>query len=108
MSKKKETVKPLGFTVLVRLDKVDKKSEGGIILTPDSRASREYAAQTRGTVVEVGPEAWGYEGGEDSRCRAGDRVLFARYAGVKVEDDDYSDRIMNDKDIIGKLESVDE
>lgn len=107
MSKKKETVKPLGFTVLVRLDEVTEKSEGGIILTTSDKTKREYAAQTRGTIVAIGPEAWDYEGGEGSKCEVGDRVLFARYAGVKVEEDDYSDRVMNDKDIIGKLESVD-
>ena len=101
---------PLGNKVLVKFDPVEEAAtESGIIIHTASTKEREYLAQTRGTVVAIGPEAWvDVETNLDLPWKhlieVGTRVLFARYSGVKVEDSDDSDRVMNDHDIIAVLE----
>lgn len=97
------TMIPLGNRVLVKRDDPEEVTDGGIIIA-NSQVEKEYLGETRGTVLAVGPEAWDYEGGEASRCEPGDKILFARYSGVSVSSDRRSNVLMNDADIIAKVE----
>src|ERR671932_1251681 len=90
-------IRPLADRVVIRPQEKEEKTRGGIFL-PDT-ASKEKPQE--GTVVAVG------EGRLDDKgkrtpvaVKAGDKVLFAKYAGteVKIEDEDYL--ILAEKDIL--------
>lgn len=99
-------VQAVGHRVIVKPDKVELKSKGGIVLAIDEK--REQASAQKGTVVGVGNMAWkntlygyGLEGWEPW-CKVGDRVFFARYSGKSFRDDENPTdiyTIMNDEDI---------
>ena len=93
-------VRPLQDRVLVERLEEEAKTASGIII-PDN--NKEKPAQ--GKVVNVGP---GYRN-QDGTVRAldvkaGDKVLFGKYAGteVKVEGKEYL--IMREDDILGVLQ----
>lgn len=100
-------IRPLDLRVLVLPDPVEVKTAGGIILPTMSAEEKKYAMQ-KGTLIAVGENAW-----EEAAARSvvfrkpqvGDRVLIAKYGGVRVtglDDNEYI--LMNDEDVIGRLE----
>jgi co-chaperonin GroES (HSP10) len=97
---------PMEFNVVVEPDKPEEKTAGGIILTSTSRDADELAAD-EGTLVAVSPHAFTYaEWPEGARKpQVGDRVIFARYAGVLRKPKGSSDglRILKDKDIMAVI-----
>jgi len=91
---------PEGHRVVVRPDKVDEKSAGGIILVPET-TDREQRASTQGELVSMGPDViLNFDGRE---LKPGDRVLHVLYAGVTYEDGEDRLFIMNDEDLLGIL-----
>ena len=50
-------IKPLGNMVLIRAKKVEKQSEGGIIL-PEDLTKKEQAVEQTGVIVDFGPTAF--------------------------------------------------
>jgi len=90
-------IKPIGFHVLILPDPVEEVSKGGIILNPDNR---EKEVIVKGTVVKVAEGAWS-DKPEGSYPKEGDRVIFAKYAGSKITDEDteVEYRLMIDEDI---------
>ena len=90
---------PKGLQVLVKLDKVEEVSDGGIIM-PTDLVEREQNGQFLGVVEEFGLFAFSdWEGlGEnlEERCenydiKIGDTVLFRRYDGVGAPLDEFKD-----------------
>lgn len=90
-------IKPIGFHVLVLPDPVEETSKGGIILRPDDR---EKTVITRGTVIDIAEGAWS-DKPEGSYPKVGDRVIFAKYAGSTITDEESGKeyRLMIDEDI---------
>jgi co-chaperonin GroES (HSP10) len=78
-----------GHRVLVKPDKVETQSKGGIILTASSYEEKlEEAGQTMGVVVQVGPLAFkAFEVGANGEhigqpwCKVGDKVQYSKYGG---------------------------
>ena len=104
---------PLDKRVLVKPDSVETKTAGGIIL-PDSVNEKKAMAMMKCTVVAIGETAW-FEaehdarnyGAEFARPAPGARVLIGKYSGVEVTGlDGESYRLMNDEDVIGRLEGA--
>lgn len=89
------TIKPLADRVLVQPMKVEQKI-GGIII-PDT-ASKEKPIQ--GTIIAVG------NGTKDEEMilKAGDSVLYGKYAGTEVEIDDEKFLIMRQSDVLAVVE----
>tara|TARA_R110000868_G_scaffold17182_1_gene75830 strand:+ start:469 stop:798 length:330 start_codon:yes stop_codon:yes gene_type:complete len=102
---KKFEMHPLGFRVRLSRKKAEEVTEGGIILTEDTK-DKEGAAETRGVVVAIGNRAWTDKGDEKDRCEVGDTVMIAKYSGTPINKEDKCDIIVNDRDIIGKLVQV--
>lgn len=100
-----QILKTPGHRVLVKPDPVrEKKTRSGILIADiDGQRARQMAGVT-GVVIQVGDTAWKELGGE-AWCKEGDRVLYAKYAGVNVEDDEgeivYV--ILNDEDILSVI-----
>lgn len=95
---------PTGGHVLVKPEKVEEVTKGGIILTQTTRDS-EQAAATIGTIVAIGPAAWKDLDDGTPWCKLGDKVSYAKYAGVSMKGaDNESYVLINDNDILSVLD----
>ena len=94
---------PTGGHLLVLPNKVEERSAGGIILPQETR-DKEQQAATVGTLVAVGPGAW-YDIDDGYPWAAvGDKVSYARYAGVAMTGKDGLNYVLiNDNDVLAKL-----
>ena len=92
-------IHPVEYKCLVRLDPVEEKTAGGIIV-PDMRSDMDQAAQTFATLIEAGGNA--FEDWNGTRPQVGDRILISKYAGQAPKAGDITDlyRLCNDKDIV--------
>lgn len=100
-------IKPLGPRVLVRVLKLESRSESGLYL-PEG-AKEEYDDALYGEVVEVA-RAGTAEGGEIvgenvSGVPMGARVLFPKKAGIRVPWDDEL-RLLEVKAVLATVEEV--
>src|SRR5271155_4360813 len=93
-------IRPLGDRILVKRIQEEEKTKGGIII-PDTAKEKPQ----EGIVVAVGKG----KTTEDGKLltpdvKAGDRILFGKYAGseVKIEGDEHL--ILREDDILGVLE----
>lgn len=88
---------PLHDRVLVKRLEEDEQVKGGIII-PD--VAKEQA--TQGTVVSAGDGRVKEDGGfRPLNVRAGDRILFGKYAGTEIEIEDEKLLIMREDEILG-------
>jgi len=88
-------VKPLGDRVLVKLEKNEAKTAGGIII-PDTAQEKTQ----QGSVVSVGT---GTEK-DPITVKAGDKVMYDKYAGTQVKIDGVEHLIVRMSDIIAVVE----
>ena len=88
-------IKPLGSRVVIKKLEAEEKTEGGIILTSSAQEKPQMAE-----VVAVGPGTKD----EEMELKAGDKVVFSKYAGtdVKYEGEEYT--IMSQGDILAVVE----
>lgn len=95
-------IQPTEFRVLIRLDPVEEKTQGGVII-PEVRQDRDQMAETEATLIAVGGRA--FEDFGSPIPQVGDRVLVRKYAGETPKAGDPTDlyRICNDKDIVAVL-----
>lgn len=92
---------PVGISVLVLPDPVEQETASGIVLSTDSEHSREEMRQTDGVVIALAPHAY-YD--EAPRCKVGDRVIMASYAGMMRKGiDGVTYRLIKDDDVVGIL-----
>lgn len=100
-------VRPVGHRVLIKPDKVEETTKGGIILAP-SLVNQEKNAQERGTVVAIGSSCWDTFGDGTPWCAVGQLVYYPKYSGMKVKETEDSDEflvIVNDEDIVAVIEN---
>jgi chaperonin GroES len=81
------TIKPSGDRVLVKIGASEAKTPGGILLPTSAEQ-----AKNEGTVIDVG---------EVDSIKAGDDVMYSRYAGTKVKVGEEEFIIMKESDVIG-------
>jgi chaperonin GroES len=88
-------VKPLGDRVMVKLEKNEAKTAGGIII-PDTAQEKTQ----QGTVVAVG------EGDEKVKMtvKPGQKVMYDKYAGTQVKIDGEEHLILKMQDVIAVIE----
>ncbi|MCR4559002.1 MAG: co-chaperone GroES [Bacteroidales bacterium] len=84
-------IKPLGTRVVVKVQEAETKTKSGIYI-PDSAKEKPQ----RGEIVAVG------NGTKDEamELKAGDVVLYGKYAGTKIEIDGEEYLIMNQSDVL--------
>lgn len=92
-------LKPLADRVLVEVDVEESKTAGGILL-PDTAQKKSQ----KGTVVAIGSGKV-LDNGErlPFEVAVGDRVLFAKYSGVDIEEGGKKFLLLSERDILGKL-----
>lgn len=94
---------PTGGHLLVLPIKVEEITAGGIYL-PKTAQDKEQQAATMGTLVAVGPGAWYDLDDGQPWAEAGDKISYAKYAGVSMKGKDNQDYVLiNDNDVLAKL-----
>jgi chaperonin GroES len=88
-------VKPLADRLIVKLEKGEAKTAGGIFI-PDTAQEKTQI----GVVVEVGP---GTEK-EKITVSAGQRVMYDKYAGSPIKIDGVEHLILKMQDIVAVIE----
>jgi chaperonin GroES len=86
-------VKPLTDRVMVKLEKNEAKTAGGIII-PDTAQEKTQ----QGTVVEVGDDK------DVIKVKAGQKVMYDKYAGTQVKIDGAEYLILKMSDILAIIE----
>ncbi|MEZ5046191.1 MAG: co-chaperone GroES [Chitinophagaceae bacterium] len=87
----KVNITPLHDRVIVRAAEAETKTAGGIII-PDSAKEKPQ----KGTVVAVGSG----KADEPMTVKAGDTVLYGKYAGTEINIDGQDLLIMRESDIL--------
>lgn len=100
-------IRPTEFKCLIAPKPVEDKV--GSIIIPDATKESEKYAQIEGQIVAMSHLAFTYatadEWGEH-KPKPGDRVLYAKYAGVRVKGKDGKEYVLvNDKDICAVVEN---
>jgi chaperonin GroES len=94
-------IRPLQDRIIVKRVQEEEKTKGGIII-PDTAKEKPI----EGKVIAVGNG----KVQEDGKVRpldvkAGDRILFSKYAGTEIKIDGEEHLIMREDDILGVIES---
>ena len=93
-------VRPLHDRVIVKRVKEEEKTKGGIII-PDTAKEKPV----EGKVIAVGAGKVLDNGKRQPlQVKAGDRVLFGKYAGTEIKLDGEENLIMREDDIIAIVE----
>ena len=87
-------IKPLADRVLIEPAPAEEKTIGGIII-PDTAKEKPL----QGTVVAVG----GGTKDEEMVLKAGDQVLYGKYAGTELEHEGTKFLIMRQSDVVAVL-----
>lgn len=92
-------LKPLADRVLVKVDEEETKTAGGILL-PDTAQKKSQ----KGTVLAVGSGKVLDNGTRlPFEVKVGDRVLFAKYSGVDIEEQGVKYLLLSERDILAIL-----
>ena len=93
-------VRPLQDRLLVRRVQEEEKTKGGIII-PDSAKERPL----EGNVIAVGSGKRLEDGTlVQLDVKAGDRILFGKYAGTEIKIDGVDHIILREDEVLGVLE----
>ena len=112
-SPKKEVTKekdklpqPTGWRMLVLPFRMNEKSKGGVLFANETVDKQQVASQC-GNVLAMGSECY-----KDKEryptgpwCKVGDWVVFARYAGSRIEIDGGEVRLLNEDEILATVKN---
>ncbi len=94
------SLRPLHDRIIVKRLVEDEKTAGGIII-PDSAKEKPQ----RGQVIAVGKGKVQEDGGvRPLDVKAGDNVLFGKYAGTEIKIDNEDRLIMREDDVLAVIE----
>jgi len=93
-------IRPLHDRILVKRVEEETKTKGGIII-PDSAKEKPF----EGEVISVGKGRKTEDGKVVALdVKAGDKILFSKYAGSDIKIDDVEYLIMREEDVLGIIE----
>jgi co-chaperonin GroES (HSP10) len=97
-------INPVGNRILLLPIEVQQTSASGIIIATEETSAREQMANTTGVVIAMGDQCFDDE--VTPWCAVGDKVIFAKYAGLLyLGRDGKQYRMINDKDVTGYLDA---
>ena len=107
--KTKEATKlpaPTGWRMLILPFKMKEKTKGGLYLGQDT-LERQQVGSTCGLVLAMGPDCYGDKEKfpEGPWCKKGDWVIFARYAGSRIQIDGGEVRLLNDDEVLATIDN---
>ena len=93
------TFQPLGDRILIKPIEQEEVSKGGLVL-PDTARERPQ----EGEVIAAGPGRLTDEGNRiPMELSVGDKVLYAKYAGTELKEDDEDFLVLRESDILAKI-----
>ena len=96
---------PSGWRILVLPFKMPEKTKGGLFLGQDT-LERQQVGSTCGLVLAMGPHCYDKDKfPEGPWCKKGDWVIFARYAGSRIQIDGGEVRLLNDDEVLAKIDN---
>ena len=95
---------PTGWRILVLPFKMDEKTKGGVIMNESTLEKQQVGSQV-GNVLAMGPESYKGTRFEKSGpwCKLGDWVVFARYAGSRIQIEGGEVRLLNDDEVLATV-----
>ena len=78
--------KPTGWRLLVLPFKMNEKTKGGVLLGQETIERQQVGSQC-GNVLAMGPDCYNDKDrfSKGPWCKVGDWIVFARYAGSRIE-----------------------
>lgn len=112
-TKKEENKKPAmdrvpqatGWRIIVLPYKGVEKTKGGLLLT-DKAIEEQQLTTNVGLILNMGPDAYADKNKFPNGpwCVKGDWIVFAKYAGSRVKIEGGEIRILNDDEVLAKLD----
>ncbi len=103
-NEKEKLPQPTGWRILVLPFKMNEKTKGGVIIN-ESTLERKQVASQCGNVLAMGSECYRdkerYPTGP--WCKIGDWVVFARYAGSRINIEGGEVRLLNEDEILATV-----
>jgi co-chaperonin GroES (HSP10) len=105
-TEKDKLPQPTGWRILVLPFKVKEKTKGGVLLGQETIERQQVASQC-GNVLAMGPHCYRdkerYPDGP--WCKINDWVVFARYAGSRIEIEGGEVRLLNEDEILATVKN---
>ena len=97
---------PTGWRMLVLPFRMNEKSKGGVLFGTETIDKQQVASQC-GNVLAMGSECYKDKERYPSGpwCKVGDWVVFARYAGSRIEIDGGEVRLLNEDEILATVKN---
>ena len=97
--------KPTGWRMLVLPFRMDEKTKGGVLLGQDTIDKQQVASQC-GNVIAMGAACYTDKERYPSGpwCKVGDWVIFARYAGTRIEIEGGEVRLLNEDEVLATVQ----
>ena len=96
--------KPTGWRIIVLPFKMNDRTEGGVLMT-ESTLERQQVGSQCGLVLAMGPQCY-----KDTEryptgpwCKVNDWVVFARYAGSRIQIEGGEIRLLNDDEVLATV-----
>ena len=103
-TEKNKLPKPTGWRILILPFKMSEKTKGGVIMN-ESTLERQQVASQCGNVLAMGSECY-----KDKEryptgpwCKIGDWVVFARYAGSRINIEGGEVRLINEDEVLATV-----
>jgi|TARA_R100001163_G_scaffold62600_1_gene53533 chaperonin GroES len=97
---------PTGWRILVLPFKMDEKTKGGLLIT-ESVLERQQVGSQCGLVLAMGPQCYNdkerYPNGP--WCKVNDWVVFARYAGSRIQIEGGEVRLLNEDEVLATVKN---
>ena len=105
-NEKAKLPQPTGWRLIVLPFKMDERTKGGIIMNETTLEKQQVASQC-GNVLAMGPQCYmdkeRYP--EGPWCKVGDWVIFARYAGSRIQIEGGEIRLLNEDEILATIKN---
>ena len=97
---------PTGWRMLILPFKMNEKTKGGLYLGQDT-LERQQVGSTTGLVIAMGPDCYADKEKfpEGPWCKKGDWIIFARYAGSRIQIDGGEVRLLNDDEVLATIDN---
>ncbi len=105
-NEKAKLPQPTGWRLIVLPFKMDEKTKGGIIMNETTLEKQQVASQC-GNVLAMGPQCYTDKERypEGPWCKVGDWVIFARYAGSRIQIEGGEIRLLNEDEILATIKN---
>ena len=97
---------PTGWRMLVLPFRMNEKSKGGVMFAHETIDKQQIASQC-GNVLAMGPQCYKDEERYPNGpwCKVGDWVVFARYAGSRIQIEGGEVRLLNEDEILATVKN---